>query len=373
VKNEEFKLDEYYRTSKKLGSGAYGMVVAAKDARNNEKVAIKKVKDCFHNLTDAKRILREIKVLQHLNHPNIVKLTDMVNPLTVDEFEDVYLVMEYMQADLHKIIYSDNQLSSSHIAYILYQILCALKYMHSANIIHRDLKPGNILINSDCSVKVCDFGLARNIDTEEEIDAPLTEYVVTRWYRAPEVVVSAQHYNEAVDMWAVGCILGEMFLKEPVFQGEDYIDQLRVIFKVIGTPDEADFVNVLNTDAVNFMKRLKRRERKDFATHFTSASPEAIDLLEKMLVFDPAKRITVDEALRHPFFAKFYEEEFVNSTSTYVGRPFDSSFENQVGTKEDLQSAMFQEILHFRADAPEIERVERKASRISASKLLNLF
>jgi len=307
-----------------------------------------------------------------LNHPNIVKLRDIVNPLTVDEFEDVYLVMEYMQSDLHKIIYSDNQLSGQHVAYIIYQILCALKYMHTANVIHRDLKPGNILINSDCHVKVCDFGLARNIEGEDNL-TPLTEYVVTRWYRAPEVVVSAQHYTESVDMWAVGCILGEMLLKEPVFQGEDYIDQLRVIFKIIGTPEESDLTNVLNTDAVNFIKRLKKRERKDFASHFTSASPEAIDLLEKIFVFDPAKRITVDEALNHPFFDKFYEDNFVNSESVYVGLPFDSAFEDHVGTKEALQTEMFAEILHFRPDAPALDRTEKK-SRLSASaRILSLF
>jgi serine/threonine protein kinase len=209
--------------------------------------------------------------------------------------------MEYMQSDLHKIIYSENQLSNSHIAFITYQILCGLKHIHSANIIHRDLKPGNILINADCSAKICDFGLARGVSDD---DALLTEYVVTRWYRAPEVVVSAQRYDQSVDVWAIGCILAEMFLKEPVFQGEDYIDQLRVIFKLIGTPSDEDLENVISPDATNFIRRLKRRERKDFSTVFTNASPEAIDLLEKIFVFNPEQRITVDEALRHPFFGE---------------------------------------------------------------------
>jgi mitogen-activated protein kinase 1/3 len=299
VKSEDFKVDEFYKPSKKLGSGAYGLVAAARDKRTDTKVAIKKVRDCFHNLTDAKRILREIKLMQHLNHPNIIQLVDMINPLSTEDFEDIYLVMEYMQSDLHKIIYSENELSSSHMAFIIYQILCALKHIHSAGVIHRDLKPGNILINADCTAKICDFGLARGVSDEDML---LTEYVVTRWYRAPEVVVSAQRYDESVDIWAVGCILAEMLLKEPVFQGEDYIDQLRVIFKIIGTPSDEDLANVISSDAVNFIKRLKSRERKDLRTVFANASPEAVDLLEKIFVFDPTKRITVDEALRHPFF-----------------------------------------------------------------------
>jgi len=277
------------------------------------------------------------------------------------------LVMEYMQSDLHKIIYSDNELSSSHMAFIIYQILCALKHIHSAGVIHRDLKPGNILINADCSAKICDFGLARGVGDEDML---LTEYVVTRWYRAPEVVVSAQRYDESVDIWAVGCILAEMLLKEPVFQGEDYIDQLRVIFKIIGTPSDEDLANVISSDAVNFIKRLKSRERKDLRTVFANASPEAVDLLEKIFVFDPTKRITVDEALRHPFFERFYEEEFVQS-SVFTGVPFDLSFENHVGTKEELQAEMFKEIVHFRPDAPAVEREKR--SRMSATKLLGML
>jgi mitogen-activated protein kinase 1/3 len=276
--------------------------------------------------------------------------------------------MEYMQSDLHKIIYSENELSNSHIAFIIYQILAALKHIHSAGVIHRDLKPGNILINADCSAKICDFGLARGVGDEDML---LTEYVVTRWYRAPEVVVSAQRYDESVDIWAVGCILAEMLLKEPVFQGEDYIDQLRVIFKLIGTPDDEDLANVISSDAVNFIRRLKPRERKDFKTVFTGASAEAVDLLEKIFVFDPAKRLTVDEALRHPFFERFYDEEFV-AKSVFSGEPFDLTFENHVGTKEELQEEMFKEMKNFRPDAPPVERHEKK-SRLSATKLLGML
>jgi len=283
-----------------------------------------------------------------------VKLVDMVTPASVEEFEDVYLVMEYMQSDLHKIIYSDNALSNGHIAFVVFQILCGLKYMHSANIIHRDLKPGNILVNSDCSAKICDFGLARGFEEEDE-DQCFTEYVVTRWYRAPEVVVSARRYDKSVDVWALGCIMAEMYLKRPIFQGEDYIDQLRVIFKLIGTPDEDDMVSVMSEDAVNFIHRLKKREKKNFADVFERASPDAIDLLEKFLIFDPAKRITVDEALNHPFLEKYFSQEVVDA-SIHSQPQMDMSFEDIVFTKETLQDAMFDEIKHFRPTSQDLVR-----------------
>jgi len=348
IKGEVIEVDERYKPLKRLGSGAYGCVVSAEDMKTGEKVAIKKVKDCFHNLTDAKRILREIKLLRHLDHPNIIKLKDMVNPLSMDRFDDVYLIMECMQADLHKIIYSENELSEPHMAFIVYQVLCGLKYMHSANIIHRDLKPGNILINSDCTAKICDLGLGRGM--EEREDGDMTEYVVTRWYRAPEVVVSAKKYTQAIDIWAIGCIFAEMLAKQPLFQGEDYVDQLRVIFRVIGTPSEDDLSCVLSPDALTFIGRIGVKKPKDLSKLFPNASPDALDLLSQMLKFNPAKRITVEDALRHPFFARFYNESFVNETSV-CRDPVDVSYEDLEKSRPNLQRMMYEEILHYRPDA----------------------
>jgi len=332
-------------------------VVSAKDTRTDTNVAVKKIKNCFENLTDAKRILREIKLLRHMEHPNIVALKDIIDPETSNDFEDVYLVLEGMQSDLHKVIHSDNQLSNKHIAYITYQMLCGVKYMHSANIIHRDLKPANILLNGDCRAKICDLGLARG-DAEE--DALLTEYVVTRWYRAPEVVVSARRYNQSVDVWAIGCILAEMYLKAPIFKGDDYVDQLRVIFKICGTPDESDLEDLESADVINFIRRLKSRERVDFRDMFSNASDEAIDLLEKLLVFNPRRRITVDEALRHPFFAEFYDEDFVNN-SCVCDRQVDLEYEGNVDGKAELQREMLSEIRHFRPEC--IDVVEESPPR----------
>jgi mitogen-activated protein kinase 1/3 len=327
------------------------MVCSATDAKkDNQKVAIKKIRDVFHNLTDAKRILREIKLLQHFDHPNIIKLTDMLNPLSKEDFEDLYLVMEYMQSDLYRIVYSDNELSEDHIAYVIYQILCGLKYMHSAKVLHRDLKPGNILINADCNVKICDLGLARGLDAIEDESAELTEYVVTRWYRAPEVMVSAQSYGYGVDAWAVGCIMGELFNREPLFQGDNYVDQLNVIFSVIGTPTEEDLESIFNVEALQFIKKLKKKTAVPFKKVFPTASAKALDLLEKLLVFSPKNRITIDDALRHPFFKRFYNDEFVSSCVCKSG-VFASEFEKMTRTKESIQDQMFQEILKFRPHA----------------------
>lgn len=196
-----------YDLLQKLGKGAYGIVWKVMDKKTRNILALKKIFDAFQNATDAQRTFREIMFLQELDHENIIKL---YNVIRADNDRDIYLVFEYMETDLHAVIRA-KILEDIHKQYILYQTIKSLKYMHSADLLHRDLKPSNILLNSDCLVKVADLGLARSVAVKEEGAAPvLTEYVATRWYRAPEILLGSQKYTKGVDMWSLGCILGEM-------------------------------------------------------------------------------------------------------------------------------------------------------------------
>ena len=198
-----FEIDEKYVPIKPIGKGAYGVVCSAKDSETGEKVAIKKIANAFDNVTDARRTLREIKLLRRLQHENIVLLKDIMKPPSASDFNDVYLVYELMDTDLHQIVRSSQGLSDEHTQYFLYQILRGLKYVHTAKVLHRDLKPSNLLLNANCDLKICDFGLART-DAERGF---MTEYVVTRWYRAPELLLSCEDYSASIDIWSVGCIL----------------------------------------------------------------------------------------------------------------------------------------------------------------------
>jgi mitogen-activated protein kinase 1/3 len=186
----------------------------------------------FNDEIDAKRILREIKLLKHFRHENIVGIVDLMPPTAtyLEDFHDVYIVADLMETDLHRIIYSKQKLSIDHAQYFIYQVLRGLKYIHSADVIHRDLKPSNLLVNSNCDLKICDFGLARGInDAQADGKAGtmlLTEYVVTRWYRAPEIMLACHEYSKPIDMWSVGCIFGELIQRKPYFPGDDYIDQV---------------------------------------------------------------------------------------------------------------------------------------------------
>ena len=186
--------------------------------------------------TDALRVLREIRLMRHFDHENMTKVIGLFPPPESNPW-DVYIVESLMETDLHAIIYSRQPVSDEHIKYFLFQILIALKMLHGANVIHRDLKPANVLLNSDCSVKVCDFGLARSFFAGAN---DLTEYVMTRWYRAPEVMLSYQDYGPAVDVWSAGCILAELLGSKPLCPGTDYLDQLIRIFSIIGSPSVED-------------------------------------------------------------------------------------------------------------------------------------
>lgn len=160
-------------------------------------------------------------LLKFIKHPNIISLIDIEIPERSKTYNDIYIITDLMETDLHRVIYSKQKLTDDHIKYFIYQILKATLYMHSANIIHRDLKPSNILLNKQCNVKLCDLGLGRGYDEENEFK---TEYVVTRWYRAPEVILNASEYTKAIDIWSIGCIFAELLGRTALFPGDNYLD-----------------------------------------------------------------------------------------------------------------------------------------------------
>ncbi|XP_036167195.1 mitogen-activated protein kinase 11 isoform X5 [Myotis myotis] len=194
---------------------------SAYDARLRQKVAVKKLSRPFQSLVHARRTYRELRLLRHLKHENVIGLLDVFTPATsIEDFSEVYLVTTLMGADLNNIV-KCQALSDEHVQFLVYQLLRGLK----------DLKPSNLAVNEDCELRILDFGLARQADEE------MTGYVATRWYRAPEIMLNWMHYNQtAVDIWSVGCIMAELLQGKALFPGSDYIDQLKRIMEVVGTP-----------------------------------------------------------------------------------------------------------------------------------------
>lgn len=322
-----------------VGRGAYGIVCCAKNSQTNEEVAIKKIGNAFDNRIDAKRTLREIKLLCHMDHENVVKIKDIIRPPEREKFNDVYIVYELMDTDLNQIIRSNQALTDDHCQYFLYQLLRGLKYVHSANVLHRDLKPSNLLLDANCDLKICDFGLAR---TTSETDF-MTEYVVTRWYRAPELLLNCSEYTAAIDIWSVGCIFLEIIRREPLFPGKDYVQQLMLITELLGSPDDSDLGFLRSDNARKYVKQLPHFPKQPFAMKFPHVSPVAIDLAEKMLLFDPCKRITVEEALNHPYLSGLHE---INEEPTCPS-PFVFDFEHASLNEEDIKELIWRESLNF--------------------------
>ena len=339
-----FEVKKKYVPIKPIGKGAYGIVCSAKDEKLNTKVAIKKITNAFENVVDAKRTLREIKLLRHLRHENIVPITDCMLPSKEEEysFNDVYVMYELMDTDLHQIIRSDQPLTDDHCQYFIYQLLRGLKYIHSADVLHRDLKPSNLLLNANCDLKICDFGLART-NTQDKNRDFMTEYVVTRWYRAPELLLSCAEYTVAIDVWSCGCILAELLGRKPLFPGKDYVHQLNLITKVIGTPDEQDLYFVTSDKARRYLRQLPYSKPMDFKRLYPEANPLACDLIEKMLIFNPEKRINVEECLKHPYLASLHD----TNDEPVANAPFTFAFEQHNGgemSEETVRRLIFQEL-----------------------------
>lgn len=358
-----FTIPRHYQLIKVCGRGAYGIVIAATNTLTGGNVAIKKVIDCIWHPHQLKQILRECRLIRHMAHENVLSLMDLIPPPSYADFRDVYMTIDLMEMDLHRIIYSKEVLLDDHIRYFTYQMLSGLSHMHKAGVLHRDLKPSNLLINSDCLLKICDLGLARS---KEADDVGMTEYVVTRWYRAPELLLGSA-YGEGVDLWAAGCIFAEMLGRKPLFPGETYVHQLQLIMNVLGVPEEHSFKENPLANKLKGRQLLSRTQAVagiDVSTMFPNANPEALDLLWKMLVFDVEKRITVQEALRHPYLAPYYDEERENA----VVEKF-QSFDLDDLDEADLKELMFKEICHFHPEEMEKRAQQQKDNPDGTEKL----
>jgi len=348
IKGEKFVLYDYYTPTRILGKGAYACVCEALNKKTGRTVAIKKNKGVFQDLCDAKRILREIKLMMHFDHDDIIGLIGVIPPDEdeLDTYNDVYLVMVRMETTLAKVITSKQKLTERHYQFFVYQMLRGLKYIHSAGVIHRDLKPENILINgADCNLKITDFGLARGVYKEDNLN--LTEYVVTRWYRAPEVMCSAKQYDEKVDVWSVGCIFAELLKRKPIFPGGNHIEQLKIIFAILGTPESKSLGWIKSPEAKHWVERMKPSRGRNLAKIFHNASPEALDLLIKMLELDPNKRISVVDALAHPYLKELHDPTKEVECKKF-NTAFEANFESAINSKFGIRHMMYEEMKNFK-------------------------
>eukprot|EP00826_Nyctotherus_ovalis_P011775 TRINITY_DN1306_c0_g1_i14.p1 TRINITY_DN1306_c0_g1~~TRINITY_DN1306_c0_g1_i14.p1 ORF type:complete len:439 (+),score=124.26 TRINITY_DN1306_c0_g1_i14:235-1551(+) len=412
---EDAELGADYQLTEQIGCGAYAMIFRATHKPSNTEVAIKKQTNVFDDLVDSKRILRELKLLRLLEHRNIVKLLDVRIDQSNPKFNSINLVLELGECDMKEVIESSHQLTSPTIKSAMYDILLGLKYMHSAGVIHRDLKPANVLVFSDESVKLCDFGLARCVENAYAMDTAkgeggkelfvdsaceaspckvnpraskelaedkkrelgesggmlkptkkLTSHVVTRWYRAPEVILMEGNYNAGIDMWAVGCIFGELLAllkgsglshggRTPLFPGTSCHplspstrrtegDQLKVISEVLGGLSSADCDFVADSGKVQALRQLSSAKGPDFGRMFPAADKNALDLLKQLLAFNPSKRLTVYECLAHPYFdeVRDKQKEVAASKSLYL------DFEEKELDEDKLRVLFMEEIEYYR-------------------------
>ncbi|KAK1576931.1 hypothetical protein Q3G72_017584 [Acer saccharum] len=295
-------VDEFERLNK-IDEGTYGVVYRAKDKKTGEIVALKKVKMEKEREGFPLTSLREINILLSFHHPSIVDVKEVVVGSNLDS---IFMVMEYMEHDLKGLMEAMKQpFSQSEVKCLMLQLFEGVKYLHDNWVLHRDLKTSNLLLNNRGELKICDFGLARQYGSPLK---PYTHLVVTLWYRAPELLLGAKQYSTAIDMWSLGCIMAELLSKEPLFNGKTEFDQLDKIFRTLGTPNETIWPGFTKLPGVkvNFVKHQYNLLRKKFpATSFTGSpvlSDAGFDLLNKLLTYDPEKRITAEDALNHDWF-----------------------------------------------------------------------
>ncbi|KAM0028016.1 putative mitogen-activated protein kinase CMGC-MAPK family [Helianthus debilis subsp. tardiflorus] len=342
---------EYGELQEVVGKGSYGVVGSATDTQTGEKVAIKKINDVFEHVSDATRILREIKLLRLLKHPDVVEIRHIMLPPSRREFRDIYVVFELMESDLHQVIRANDDLTPEHHQFFLYQVLRGLKYIHSANVFHRDLKPKNILANADCKLKICDFGLARVSFNDAPSAIFWTDYVATRWYRAPELCGSfflrffVLQYTPAIDIWSIGCIFAEMLTGKPLFPGKNVVHQLDLMTDLLGPPPPETIARIRNEKARRYLNNMRKKQPVPFTHKFPNVDPLALKLLERLVAFDPKDRPSAEEALADPYFNGLSNVEREPSTLPISKLEFE--FERRKLAKDDVRELIYREILEY--------------------------
>ncbi|KAK6153990.1 hypothetical protein DH2020_013629 [Rehmannia glutinosa] len=342
----EHGAENRYQIQEVIGKGISGIVCSAVDIHTGEIVAIKKITDVFKLVPDATQILREIKLLRLLRHPDIVELKHIVLPPSRRDFRDIYLVFELMDSDLHQVIKANDDLTHEHYQFFMYQLLRALKYIHTAHIFHRDLNPKNILADADCKLKICDFGLARVSFSSASSAISWTDYFGSRWYRAPELCGSFfSVYTPAIDIWSIGCMFAEMLTGKPLFPGKNVVHQLDLMTDLLGTPPPESIARIRNEKARRYLSSMRKKQPVPFVQKFPNANPLALRLLEKLLTFDPKDRPTAEEALADPYF-----HGLANVNREPCNQPISQlefEFERRKLTKDDVRELIYREILEY--------------------------
>jgi len=337
-----WEFPDIYEFVRFLGGGSFGQVAKVRLRGTENYFAMKRLMRPFEREEDAKGTYREIRLLKHMNHRNVISLLNVFHPPAHNmmEFQQVYLVTHLMDADLHRYSRS-KRISGQEIRIILYQILRGLKYIHSAGVVHRDLKPCNIAVNGNSEVRILDFGLSRMCADK------MTDHVGTMWYLAPEIIFLRGQYTKAIDVWSVGCILAELITDRVLFRGENYVSQIRCLINIMGTPTREFITGISMERSRNYLEGYPLRQRCDFHHLFMGYDVQAIDLMEKMLEMVPEKRITAAEAMLHPYLRDLIEPHHHAEDTAPV---YDQNFENMVLPVKCWKELVSHEIRNFRPD-----------------------
>ncbi|XP_053696240.1 stress-activated protein kinase JNK-like [Sabethes cyaneus] len=345
--NTEFTVPNRFQHLTPLALGAQGAVCAAYDTVTGQHVAIKKLLRTFQDPVNAKRAYREMRLMRLVEHPFIIKLLHAFSPQnSVESFRDIYLFTELMDSTLNNV--RTSTADHERVSFLVYQLVSAIRHLHRLGIIHRDLKPTNIVVRQDCTLRILDFGLARSFET----NFMMTQYVVTRHYRAPEVLLNLD-YDTGVDMWAVGCMFAGLITGEVFLPGTDYVDQWNRIIKTIGTPSDS-FLARTSKSTQKYMSGLSFYPPADFAKLFPDdafhkgvprfkvlTNDNARDLLKRMLTIDPLERITVDEALAHPYLKEWIRDDELANQAEF---PYDHSLDDKMLSMDEWRKLLFREV-----------------------------